>query len=265
MSARQFVLLGERLSHSWSVPIHEAFFRLSGMDASYRLWEMPKDALPAAAKALLTDYAGANVTIPYKVDILPYLDEITSDAQAVGAVNTIENRNGELIGHNTDVGGFRAMLLYHGFTVKGRRCAILGAGGASLAAKAALLSMDAQDAAVFSRTPDAKKGTLPYSALSSYNGGLLINCTPVGMHPGPAASPISDDLLSRFDEAADMIYNPYETLLTQKMKALHKNAATGLYMLVKQAALAEEIWLKRPIPDSDVQTVYQLILKEFRP
>lgn len=265
MIGSAFTLIGEKLSHSWSPSIHEAFFRLQNISASYTLTEIKKDELGDACERLRHDYAGANVTIPYKVDIISFLDSLTHDAQAVGAVNTIENKGGRLIGHNTDVGGFKSMLQYHGFTVQGRPCAVLGAGGASLASKKALLDMGAKEVCVFSRNPSTKPGTRSYDELAHYQGGLLVNCTPAGMYPGPMKSPISDDLLNHFDEVADMIYNPTETLLVKNMKAMQKKAATGLYMLVYQAALAQEIWLSKPICAPWVEEVYQLIKKEMQP
>ena len=255
---KRLILIGEHLSHSYSVPIHKAFFALCEAFCKYEL----KEFTPAAflnIRASLLPLFGANVTIPYKQAIIPYLDECAKSALTIGAVNTIENANGRLIGHNTDIGGFIAMLEYHGLHVKHRPCAILGAGGAAQAAAAALLEMGAADVKVFSRRPDLKKGTYGYEKLLDYRGGLLVNCTPVGMYPTPNACPVSKEVMACFDEGADMIYNPRETLFSKSFS----KSATGLYMLVKQAALAQEIWFKEPIEKEMVDEVYHTMLKEF--
>jgi Shikimate 5-dehydrogenase len=256
---KRFILIGEKLSHSYSVPIHEAFFRLLGIRGQYTLKEFDPRAFIDIRDALL-QLSGANVTIPYKRTIIPYLDDYDISARSVGAVNTIENLHGRLIGHNTDVGGLVAMLDYHGFKVEGRPCAILGAGGASKAAEAALRQMGASSVRVFSRTPELKSGTHPYDDLRHYRGGLLVNCTPVGMYPNADACPVSQEIVRHFDEGVDMIYNPKETLFS---KAFEKSA-TGLYMLVAQAALAQEIWFQEPIESDMIETVYKNMLKEFQ-
>ena len=261
---RHYTLIGERLNYSLSKFIHEAFYRLMKRDAVYHLTEIAPDALADTMTGLRLNYAGVNVTIPYKVDIIPFLDDITPEAQRIGAVNTIEKQKGVWIGHNTDTAGFTAMLAYHGFTVKGRRCAILGTGGAAKAAEDAVRKMGAASVAVFSRTPEAHPGTFPYAALTE-GGDLLINCTPVGMYPSCDACPIPAAVTARFDAAVDMIYNPRETVLTRHMKAGGRKAETGLFMLVKQAALAQEIWFGQPIEDQAVEYIYRRILEESHP
>ena len=255
---KAFILIGEHLSHSYSVPIHKAFFALRGVEAGYELRELAKEAFKSVRASLLPLF-GANVTIPYKQAIIPYLDACAESALKIGAVNTIENANGRLIGHNTDIGGFIAMLEFHGLHVKGRPCAILGAGGAAEAAKAALYIMGAADVKIFSRTPDVKPDTYGYEGLLHYRGGLLVNCTPVGMYPKPDACPVSKAVIACFDEGADMIYNPGETVFSRSFS----KSATGLYMLVKQAALAQEIWFKEPIKEELVDEVYHKMRKEF--
>ncbi len=255
---REFMLIGEQLSHSYSAPIHQMFFHLQGIEASYQLQEFSPTAFKGIKEPLLR-FVGANVTIPYKQAVIPQLDELAPCAKQIGAVNTVQNLNGRLIGHNTDIGGFAAMLNHHRFHVQGQPCAILGAGGASKAAVAALENLGAADIKVFSRTPDEKTGTHGYGELYAYHGGLLVNCTPVGMYPHPDACPVAKDIIAHFDEGADMIYNPSVTLFAKSFK----KSATGLYMLVAQAALAQEIWFQTPIEKSLVDAVYQAMLKEF--
>lgn len=253
--AKRFALIGERLGHSYSVPIHERFFSLTGVRASYVLHEIAQQHF-AQVGAFLRTLDGANVTIPYKEKMIPLLDEAHAEA-----INTVVNCKGRLIGTNTDSTGFEQMMVYHGFEVAGKDCAILGAGGAAKAAKEALERMQANSVTVFSRTPDTKEGTASYQMLENMKGGLLVNCTPVGMHPFPDDCPVSKTVLLNFDAVCDMIYNPSETQLTLQAKAFGKKTATGLYMLVAQAAAAQTIWLDTAISKEMIQTVYKEMKK----
>ena len=245
-----FALIGKKLAHSLSVPIHRMFFEEIGIQGAYRLIEIPEDRLSEATQAFaLLGFAGFNVTIPYKQAIMPFLSGIDPFARRVGAVNTVCRRPDGLYGYNTDVPGFLAMLRRLETHVSGQACVILGAsGGAAKAAIEALRTEGAKKLWLVTREP-AGRASLGddaewsgYEALGDLDAALLVNCTPVGMYPNADASPLDAALLPRFGAVADMIYNPLETRLMREARAAGLPAQNGLYMLVAQAVAAQEIW-----------------------
>ena len=241
---KHYALIGEKLGHSLSVPIHEAMFARLHIDADYRLVEIPRDEHFADnARALMAQVDGFNITIPYKQDIMPLLDAIDPNAARIGAVNTVvcgRSRSG----HNTDKAGFEEMLRYHRIDPAGRPCYVLGTGGASKAIRVALEDMGAASVTMVSRTP--APGQAAYADLPQLPGGVIVNCTPAGMFPRPEGCPIPDDVLgavlSRTTGVADLIYNPPETRLTAAARARGIPACTGVYMLIAQAVEAERLW-----------------------
>ncbi len=245
---RHYGLIGERLGHSLSVPIHEAIFRRLGIDADYRLIELSREGLAEGVRGLLTTLDGFNVTIPYKEAVIPLLQSLSPEARAIGAVNTVE-AGGRGVGHNTDAGGFAAMLRHHGVNPADKPAYVLGTGGAAKAARAALDAMGARVTMV-SRRPGAE--AIGYDELAARlraGGGYLINATPVGMWPQVDGCPVDEAILPYAEGVADMIFNPRETRLTRAAQAAGVSACTGLYMLVAQAVAAEEIWQGRRMPD----------------
>lgn len=255
-----FGLIGGRLGHSLSVPIHEAIWRHLGVKADYRLIEIPQEELPRRIPALLQELDGFNVTIPYKQDVMPHLASLSPSAEAIGAVNTVRSR--DRAGFNTDAPGFAAMLRHHGIDPRGQRCFILGTGGTSKAVNAALQDMGAAEITLVSRT--AREGVITYDELPERFSGLLINCTPVGMWPNIDGCPLTEEALRlalpKATGVADIIYNPPETRLTLAAKAAGVPACTGMAMLIAQAVEAEKRWLDRPIPDD----MSDRLLKELK-
>lgn len=244
-----FALIGEKLGHSLSVPIHEALFRRMGIQADYRLVEIPRASFAEDVRALMRTVNGFNITIPYKQDVMPLLDGVDELAARVGAVNTVVVGEAAC-GYNTDVKGFAGMLMHHGIDPRGQACYCLGTGGASKAVRAALQQMGAAQVYMVSRHPG--EGEISYAQLADQFSGVLINSTPAGMYPHAEGCPIADDVLdsvmARAAGVADLIYNPAETRLTAAAKAHGVPACTGLYMLVEQAMEAERLWLQRDIP-----------------
>lgn len=149
---KHYALLGERLGHSLSVPIHEAIFDRLGIDADYRLIELPRDAFAEEARRLMDELDGFNVTIPYKQDIMPLLDDIAPQAAAIHAVNTVV-KGSAVVGHNTDAAGFAAMLRRFGIDPAGQICYVLGGGGTSNTARYVLKRLGAAAVHVVSRRP----------------------------------------------------------------------------------------------------------------
>ena len=234
LNRMEYGLIGEHLAHSFSKNIHGM---LSG--DSYDLVEIPRDGLePFLKKA---DFQGINVTIPYKEAVMPYLDFISEEAKAIGAVNTIVNRDGSLYGYNTDFGGLKAMALETGISFEGRSVLVLGAGGAAKTAAAVARSLGASAVTLSSRHP--QPGQLSLQTLASQQHpdiNIIINATPVGMYPRIDGRVASLDLFPNLQGVLDCVYNPLRTNLV--LDALERGipACGGLPMLVYQACLARE-------------------------
>lgn len=234
-------LLGEKLGYSFSVPIHA---RLGCED--YRLFELaPADLADFCEKRA---FAGLNVTIPYKREILKYLDGVSPEAAAIGAVNTVVCENGRLVGYNTDVYGFRYLLRQAGISLTGRKLVLLGSGGASLTVQYAAKALGAGETVVISR-----RGEDNYENLERHSDAeILVNATPVGMYPGCPEAPLDPVSFPRLSGVIDLIYNPARTglLLDAEMRGIPY--ANGLSMLVAQAKQAEEIFTGRAIPEERI-------------
>lgn len=253
-------LIGEVLGHSLSPVIHEKLFHKLSIPGCYDLIEIPKDHFGEVLRDTLTARDGLNVTIPYKLDVIPFLDDISPEAKTIGAVNTIAKADGKLVGYNTDYFGFQRTLRKIDAKVNGKTAVVLGHGGASRAIIQCLYDEGAAEIRVISRHPEKVDSDLrsfaeerrvrlmDYAAFErEAEGALLVNATPVGMYPKVGVSPISEEAARHFSKVIDIIYNPKETRLLHD--ASHADKANGMYMLVMQAIAAEEIWLEREIPD----------------
>lgn len=214
------------------------------------------------------DYAGANVTVPYKEAIIPLLDGLTPVAEAIGAVNTVvkvgaKHASPSLIGHNTDTTGLLADLHAQGVHISSRPVLILGAGGAARAAVAACAGAyaGARVRVVARRREQAQSLNSIYRPLEIFDWSplgfieasddcaLIINTTPLGMTPNTDASPWLDGMPFPPDAFVyDLVYNPAETLFTRQAQEAGLRAATGLAMLVEQGALAFEMWTGKTAP-----------------
>ena len=246
-------LLGRRLGHSWSVPIHKAL----GCEG-YRLIELePEDLGDFLSRE---EIGGLNVTIPYKRDVMQYCDEIDPAAEIIGSVNTLVRRDGRLTGYNTDIDGFLYTLRRAGISLKGKKVLILGSGGASLTARAAAKTQGAWQVVVVSRA-----GEDNYENLPDRHGDaeVLINTTPVGMWPKLEGSPVDLRLLPKLTDVADVIYNPGRTNLLLQAEELGLRRAGGLPMLVQQAKRAEELFFDRAIPDAETKKITAQLRREM--
>ncbi|QZY53639.1 shikimate dehydrogenase [Crassaminicella profunda] len=262
-------LIGEKLTHSFSPKIHEIIFKELKRKGHYHLFEIKRENLKDALYGLKAlEVGGVNVTIPYKVDLMKYLDEISEEAKRIGAVNTICFRDGKTIGYNTDYYGFGMMLDTNDIQIENKRAAVLGTGGASKAVLQYLLDGGIKDITLVSR--DVHKGKEKYKefkmisykevkTLKDYD--MLINCTPCGMYPHVDVSPVKKEDLLNFHTAIDLIYNPQETLLLKESKEKGLKAVNGLYMLVGQAIKAQELWNDVKIDNHICDKVYEEIAR----
>lgn len=251
----EFGLIGARLGHSYSPELHE---RLGGYP--YELLELAPEEL--APFLLARDFRGVNVTIPYKQAVIPYLDELSPTARRIGAVNTIVNRGGRLIGDNTDYAGMLAFIRRCGLPVSGRKALILGSGGTSKTARAVLETLGAKVIVRVSRS--SAEGTVTYDEALSMHGDtqLLLNTTPVGMFPAEEAKPIDLSVFPRLEGVLDVIYHPLRTELVLDAEARGLPAAGGLYMLAAQAAHAAERFLGRKLGESALEDAFAALRRQ---
>jgi shikimate dehydrogenase len=249
---RIYGLLGRKLGHSWSVPIHAAL----GC-GDYRLIELEPDAL--APFLSREELGGLNVTIPYKKAVIPLCDALSPEAAAIGAVNALVRReDGSLYGDNTDAAGFRFLAQRAGADFAAARVVILGSGGASAMARHVAARAGASEVTVISRT-----GADNYENLSRHaDADIVVNTTPVGMYPHTGVSPVDLRAFPRCRCVLDLIYNPRRTALLLQAQALGIPCLDGLPMLAAQAAAAEELFFSRPVPAGAVERILRQLRRE---
>ena len=249
----EYGLLGEKLGHSFSPQIHRA---LSGYD--YQLLPTP----PEQVEELLRRRAfqGLNVTIPYKQTVIPFCDKVDPRAAVIGAVNTIVNRSGTLVGYNTDLDGLIYLARRTGVDMAGKKVVILGSGGTSRTARAAAEELGAANVVTVSR-----KGEDNYENLFCHGDAeVLINPTPVGMFPNAGASPVSLDIFPHLTGMLDVVFNPLCTALCMEAEARGIPAACGLPMLVAQARRAAELFTDTVIESERMEAVLADLVRQVR-
>ena len=259
---RKFCLIGHPLGHSLSPQIHTRLFELSGEVEEYTLCDIAPEEL-AAKHAELTEYAGFNITIPHKIAIIDYCDELSPEARRYSSVNCVKNGN-KKVGYNTDCIGFTKSIEMLGASLKSK-VLLIGCGGVGrmAAIETAIQGGDLSVAVLKSDLPLVEKVTeeiheqnpdahvrvviigdngLSATDLNNEKFDLLINCTPVGMFPKTDRMPCDADVLDNVKFVFDLIYNPRETLLTKTAREKGCKALNGMAMLVLQAVAAHEIW-----------------------
>ncbi len=254
------VLIGWPISHSISPAIHNAAFRELGMEGHYSL--LPVERAEDLGKALAglkrdPDWAGANVTVPYKEKIIPHLDRLEGAAAELKAVNTIVRRGDRLIGHNTDLPGFLADLKQKGMDAAAKSVLVIGSGGAARAVVLGLIQSGCMVTlvAVIREQADALASELghgrvnvagwdnPMLADMVKTAALIVNTSPVGMWPKTDATPWPKGIpLPESASVYDLVYNPFETRFLREAKTRGAKTASGLGMLVEQGAIAFELW-----------------------
>jgi shikimate dehydrogenase len=251
-------VLGWPLKFTLSPTIHGAAFRASDLDWVYLAWPVPPESLREAVEGLrVLGAVGANVTMPHKSTVLPLLDEIGGDAEAVGAVNTLQFSGGRLIGHNTDIEGFERFLTADaGFDPAGESVAVLGAGGAARAVVRALGQLGAGDIAVVARDRERAEEIVPLADVTRTadwssaadvisEARLVVNATPLGSDGGDALPELG---LKPGQTVVDLNYQPSSTSLVDDARKVGADAWGGLGMLVHQAAASFRIWTGQPAP-----------------
>lgn len=243
-------LLGEHLSHSFSPVIHGLI-----ADYSYKIFEIAPNKLGEFLKS--NDLDAFNVTIPYKKDVIPYLDEISSEAKSIGAVNLIVNKNGKLHGYNTDYFGFEYMLDSSSVRVKGKKALVLGKGGASVTICTVLKNKGVGEIICV----DRENNNTEY--LSSHSDtDIIINATPVGMYPNNRKSPVELDIFPTCSAVLDIVYNPMRTELILQAEKRGITAVCGLSMLVAQAARGFEIFSGKKCENGLIENIIAKIASD---
>ena len=247
-------LIGEKLGHSYSKIIHEKL-----ADYTYDLCPLSKEEFKDFMEK--REFKAINVTIPYKKDVIPYLKEMDESATAIGAVNTIVNKEGNLDGYNTDMPGFIYMVNQNKIQMKDKKVVVLGNGGAAQAIKAAVQKLGAREMIVVDIVP--AEGVISYDECFTHHtdADILVNTSPVGMYPKVDASPVDLTAFPHCQAVLDVIYNPITTKLVAQARELGMIGVTGLEMLVAQALYAVEIFLQNDIPEEKIQEIYKEILE----
>ncbi len=253
----RYGLIGCPLGHSFSKEIHESLKRYP-----YELKELQPDELETFLHH--GGFLGLNVTIPYKQSVIPYLEGISTRAKAIGAVNTIINRDGHLYGDNTDFDGMRLALTKAGIQLRGKKVLILGTGGTSRTAQAVARALGAKEVYRVSRS--GRDGAVTYEQAYERHpdAGVVINTTPCGMYPNEDACPAELDRFSNLTGVFDAVYRPLRTMLTESARSRGIPSDTGLYMLVAQAVRAAELFTKEAFPVSVIDKIYAETLKKKR-
>ena len=289
MSAKQtrpIGLIGYPLEHSFSPQMHNHAFEVLGLNYVYLTLPIVPAQLKNAILGLRAmPFVGANVTIPYKEKIIPYLDGLSQNAQRVGAVNTLYwNEQRKLIGDNTDIAGFQQTLIEFGIDLNGRTATILGAGGAARAVALVLAQNQVKEISFLTRRPEAVESLLrdlkplfpeiiwDYHLKTNSQfadlltrSSFLVNATPVGMSPQTEQLPLAEQFISLLPEGArcyDLVYNPVNTQFMKVAKAKGYKVYNGLNMLVYQGAHAFKRWTGQEAPVTEMKV---LLESQFTP
>lgn len=245
-------LIGEKLGHSYSKIIHEQL-----TDYQYEIHPLSKEEFPRFMKN--KKFKAINVTIPYKRDVIPYLDVLDEKAKKIGAVNTIVNDNGKLTGYNTDYDGFYYTLIENQINVKGKKVLVLGNGGAALSVLAVLHPLEAGQVLIIKYKEES--GCITYEEAKDlhFDASIIINTTPVGMYPNCDVSPIDLTPYQNLEAVVDVIYNPLTTKLLAQAKERNIKAVNGLSMLVAQAKYAVEHFKDCKLSDELIGPIYDKV------
>ena len=258
---------GWPIGHSLSPVMHNAAFAAAGINAVYLAFPV-RDIAGCVAAMRALGIRGLSVTIPHKSAVIPHLDDLDERARAIGAVNTVVNRDGRLVGYNTDASG-ALKALEERISLAGRRCLILGAGGAARAVGFALREKVAE-ITVANRSPHRGRALAQFlgcsfislDELKGVQADLLIQATPVGMAPEDRASPISEQILREGMAVMEVIYNPLETKLLAAARSRGCVTITGLSMFIHQGAEQFRLWTGGEPP---IQAMTRAVLKVLSP
>lgn len=260
-------LVGKDVSKSLSGRMHTFILNAWGIECEYESFSIPQEEFDGVARKLLGDFDGFNITIPYKRDIMGYLNEMVGDAFEFGAVNTVISQTG--VGYNTDGAGFLLMLRAAGLEVENKKVLVLGGGGSGRSSAAALKKAGAQ-VSVYQRSKDKLNELCNelgvQAAQDPEEGGydILINCTGVGMHDSVGRSPVTKKAFAGALWAVDLIYEPKQSAFLQLAEDEGLRTLNGEAMLFYQAYFADCIYLNKTPLDEEAKMLYKNYKKEER-
>lgn len=263
----KLAVIGKDVSKSDSPKMHTFIADKMGNKITYDAISIPQSAFEGWISGVIARYDGFNVTIPYKLSVMPHLKSIEGDAALFGAVNTV--RCSDLSGHNTDGLGFMLMLRSNGIEVAGKSVLLLGAGGAGRAVAKKLCAAGAK-VSVYDRNSfsamalkDDCEGVAVLECVEPADYDIAINATGVGMHETEGISPVGVDVLARVGVAVDLIYVPEESAFLSMAKSLGKPAVNGKAMLFYQAYYAQCIYFDVSPDDVQAKALFESYLKEM--
>ena len=248
-----FAVMGDPVSHSLGPVMHNSAFVETGFNGAYLAFRV-KDIGEAVIGIKALGIKGASVTIPHKISVMDFLDDLDDTAEKIGAVNTLLNRDGVLTGYNSDgIGAIKA--LSEKIDIRDKNVVVLGAGGAARAIGFSVLAEGGR-LTVINRTPvngenlakDLGADFQPLSALNKIDCHILINTTPVGMLPDVDAMPVRKQYLDQTMVVMDIVYNPLKTLLLRTAEDIGCRIVDGVSMFVYQGAFQFELWTKMKAP-----------------
>jgi shikimate dehydrogenase len=243
-------VLGRKLGHSYSPQIHKHLG-----DYEYHIFEKEPEELVDFLQN--GDFSGINVTIPYKKDVISYLDEISPIAQKLRAVNIIVRRDGKLIGHNSDHFGFKSMVEKSGLSPAGKKCLVLGSGGASATVQSVLKDLGAEVVVI------SRSGENNYDNLHLHqDAAIIVNTTPLGMYPHTGEAPLNVAQFPQLEGVLDIVYNPARTQIMLDAEKLGIPTMNGLWMLVAQAKEAAEWFTNSVISDEKISEIYEILRQQ---
>lgn len=251
----KYGLIGEHLGHSFSKEIHEMLGKYT-----YEICEIAKDNLDSFMKE--KTFKAINVTIPYKQQVIPYLDFIDDKAQSIGAVNTIVNKNNKLYGYNTDYYGLKSLIQTNDIDVKNKKVLLLGNGGTSKTARTVLKDLQAREIIIVDINKDENVITYDDALKYHTDSEIIVNTTPCGMYPDNDGCIVDIELFKNLEAVVDVVYNPIRTAIVSNSLNKGIKAVSGLYMLVAQAVYAAGIFLDEKILEKEIDRIYNIIKKQ---
>lgn len=270
-------LIGHPVSHSFSPYIHNFLAKTYDVDLRYTCFDVETSKVKEALEGIKAlGIIGSNVTIPHKIEVMPYLDEIDKNAAIIGAVNTIKNQEGRLIGYNTDGKGFIHSVLNEGHCLKGKHVMVLGAGGASRAIVVELAAHGVGKITICNNTlekadtlasqvkenfPHVEVNTMPLEVTCEVleDVQVLINTTPLGMSSRKDLSPIEEEVIPPANlVVCDIVYTPHDTKLLKWAMRHNLKVVHGIGMLINQAIASFEIWTGVKV--DTYEKIYELLL-----
>lgn len=265
---KRLAVIGKDVSKSLSPKIHKFIARHIGNQLEYERLSIAETEFEKAAENLFNGYDGFNVTIPYKLSIIPYLKTIEGDAKVFGAVNTVRVK--DMSGHNTDGLGFMLMLKNNGVEVAGKEILLLGAGGAGRSVAKKLLDGGAHVFVYDTRLESAKnieqefKGVKAIEKIENKPYDIIINATGVGMHRTEGISPIGEEIISLCEVAVDLIYTPVKSEFLRRAESKGKMIINGEAMLFYQAYYAQCIFFEMPADEKQAKELFDKFTEEVK-